>query len=94
MRVAYLTVEIHFFDPQSLKAKRSLLMKIREAVRRRFNVSVAEVGYHDKWQRTALGFAFLSAHADSAREETESILKFIKSRLPSGEITGHDLDCH
>ncbi|MEK7774061.1 MAG: DUF503 domain-containing protein, partial [Deltaproteobacteria bacterium] len=39
----------------SLKGKRQVLKSIIEKVRNRFNVSIAEVGDNDLWQRAELG---------------------------------------
>jgi uncharacterized protein YlxP (DUF503 family) len=91
MRVALLRLEMHFFETRSLKDKRSALARLRAELRKRFNVSVAELDHQDLWQRATFGLAFFTPHADSARAEEEKILKFLESRLP-GEIVEHTLE--
>ncbi len=41
----------------SLKEKRQVLRKIKDRVASRLNVTVAEVGNQDLWQRAEMGFA-------------------------------------
>src|SRR5207248_11793221 len=53
-RVAIGTVELHFPDVLSLKGKRHVLKGLKEKVRARFEVAVAEVDHHDMWQRATL----------------------------------------
>ena len=48
-------IELHIPGSTSLKAKRSVVNRIKERLKSRFNASVAEVDYHDLWQRAALG---------------------------------------
>ena len=42
--------------PGSLKEKRHVVKGLVTKIRNSFNISVAEVGNHDLWQRTSLGF--------------------------------------
>lgn len=55
MIVGTIRIELHIPGSTSLKAKRSVVNRIKERLRSRFNASVAEVDHHDLWQRTALG---------------------------------------
>ena len=50
-RVAVGTVELHLPDVGSLKGKRHALKGLKDTLRRRFEISVAEVDHHDVWQR-------------------------------------------
>ncbi|MBI2153315.1 MAG: DUF503 domain-containing protein [Candidatus Rokubacteria bacterium] len=56
-RVAVGTVELHLPDVDSLKGKRHILKGLKEKVRQRFEVSVAEVNHQDTWQRATLAIA-------------------------------------
>lgn len=67
MHVAVVVVELHIPQSRSLKEKRAVVRPIVEGLRHRFQLSVAEVGYQDKWQRALIGFAVVSetyAHAE------------------------------
>ena len=46
-------------DCRSLKGKRKVVKAIIARLRNRFNASVAEVAFHDKWQRTVIAACLL-----------------------------------
>jgi uncharacterized protein YlxP (DUF503 family) len=61
----------------SLKAKRSVLNRIKERVRNKFNVAIAEVGSNDLWQRIDLGLAVTGndgAHVDSQLSNVQNFI--------------------
>lgn len=60
MIVAVLTIELYLPGSLSLKDKRTILRGIKDRIGNKFNVSIAEVGYLDKWQRAELGIAQVS----------------------------------
>lgn len=61
--------KIEFFLPycHSLKEKRKVINSIVDRIRRRFNISISEAGYHDLWQRGSLGFAAVAESEKKAR---------------------------
>jgi uncharacterized protein YlxP (DUF503 family) len=59
VHVALVTVELFIPFAHSLKEKRSVVRGL-DQLRARFNVSVAEFGYQDKWQRALIGVCMLS----------------------------------
>lgn len=63
MRVGTLRLEIFLPASDSLKAKRSVLNRVKERVRTRFHASIAEVGGQDLWQRATLGVAVVGSEA-------------------------------
>ena len=52
--VGILSAELHFPENGSLKGKRKELLSVKAQLQRRFGASVAEVDYHDLWQRSRL----------------------------------------
>jgi uncharacterized protein YlxP (DUF503 family) len=61
MLVGTVTVELYLPGTGSLKEKRFVLKSLKTKIRNRFNVSIAEVDHHDKWQRASLGIAAVAA---------------------------------
>jgi uncharacterized protein YlxP (DUF503 family) len=61
MMLGTLQVELLIPGSFSLKDKRFVLQGLKTKIRSTFNVSVAEVDFHDKWQRTCVAFACVSA---------------------------------
>ncbi len=58
MPVGLLTLEIHLPYSHSLKEKRAVLRKVRDRLRSRFNVAVAELDHRDVWQVATLGVVY------------------------------------
>jgi len=60
MLVGILKVELYIPGIASLKEKRFVLKSLKTRIRNRFNVSVAEIDFMDKWQRSCIGIAVVS----------------------------------
>ena len=60
MPVGVLTLEIQIPYAHSLKEKRAVLRKMKDRLRSRFNVAVAELDHQDVWQRATLGVVSIS----------------------------------
>jgi uncharacterized protein YlxP (DUF503 family) len=65
------TWELHLEGCLSLKDKRSVLKPLTVALRRQLNVSVAETGHQDLWQRAEIACAAVG----SARTVVEETLR-------------------
>jgi len=52
--VGILTVELHFPEAGSLKAKRKHVKSAKAQLQNRFGAAVAEVDHHELWQRARL----------------------------------------
>ncbi len=74
-------VELHLPDVGSLKGKRHALKGLKERVRARYEVSVAEVGHHDLWQRATLALACVSHDARHANEVVSKAIDFIEEHV-------------
>ena len=59
--VSLLTVELMIPWAQSLKDKRGAVRGLRDRLRARFNASVAEVAWQDKWQRAVIAVCMLGS---------------------------------
>jgi uncharacterized protein YlxP (DUF503 family) len=81
------TVELHLPGVGSLKEKRHTLKGVKEKVRQRFEVSVAEVNHQDSWQRATLAVACVSQDSRHANEVVSKALDFIES-----VVDGHVID--
>ena len=77
MFVAAATVELRVLGSQSLKQKRGVVSSIKQRVRNKFNVSIAEVGGQDTWQIAVLGMAAVSEEGQDARLRLESAIDYI-----------------
>ncbi len=55
MIVGILTLELHLPEANSLKSKRFIIKSLKDRIKNKFNVSIAEVDANDLWQRSVLG---------------------------------------
>jgi len=80
-RVAVGTVELHLPDVGSLKGKRHALKGLKDTLRRRFEISVAEVDHHDVWQRATLALACVSGDSRHANEVISKAMDYIEDHV-------------
>jgi uncharacterized protein len=85
-RVAVGTIELHLPDVDSLKGKRHIIKGLKERVRTRFEVAVAEVDHHDIWQRATLAVACVSHDSRHANEVVSKALDFIEANVDGSVI--------
>jgi uncharacterized protein len=74
MPVGLLTLELHIEHAQSLKDKRQVLRSLKDRLRAKFNVAVAELEYHDTWQRSVVGVVTLSNEEQHVQESLQQVL--------------------
>ncbi|HLZ13263.1 MAG TPA: DUF503 domain-containing protein [Candidatus Acidoferrum sp.] len=75
MPVGLLTLELHIADAQSLKDKRQVLRSLKDKLRVKFNVAVAELDHQDVWQRSVVGVVTLSTEEKHVREVLQKALE-------------------
>lgn len=78
-------------QPQSLKAKRSVIRRLRDRIRNRLQLSVAEVDAQDLWQRAVFGVCCVSPDSSTARRLLQDCSKLIASE-GSVEIIEEEAD--
>ena len=66
--IGVLTLEMRLDDAHSLKDKRHVVKSLKERLRHKFNVAVAEIDYQDLWQRALV--AAVTVSGDHGRAET------------------------
>jgi uncharacterized protein YlxP (DUF503 family) len=71
-------IGFHLVDNRSLKGKRKVVRSMIDKVKARFNVSIAEVGSNDKWQKIEIGISTIGndrRHVDSSLSHVQSYLE-------------------
>ena len=74
--VAFIDLMVH--NSSSLKSKRKVVKSILGRVRSKFDLSIAEVDYQDKWQRCRIGFAVVTNDGGHAHRMVETVIGFIE----------------
>jgi uncharacterized protein YlxP (DUF503 family) len=77
MVVGVANIDIHIPQSGSLKSKRHLLKGIKDRLKNKFNVSVAEVGHNDLWQRTTLGVSVVANEKKFANQVLSKVVEQI-----------------
>jgi len=77
MVVGLANIDIHIPQSGSLKSKRHVLKGIKDRVKKRFNVSIAEVDHNDLWQRTTLGVSVVANQKQFANQVLSQVVDFI-----------------
>jgi len=72
-------VELHVHGSQSLKQKRGVVKSILHRLRNHHNVSAAEVGGQETWQRAVLGISAVGLDEVRVRRSLERAVEFIDS---------------
>ncbi|MGO9209313.1 MAG: DUF503 domain-containing protein [Terriglobales bacterium] len=62
--IAFLTLELRIEGAHSLKDKRQVLRSMKDKLRNKFNVAVAELDASDLWQRATIGVVSVSGSQD------------------------------
>lgn len=74
-----LEVECMLYDGHSLKEKRSVIKRLLARLRNDFNVAVAELDFHDLWQRTKLGVVTITNDKTHGEKVIQQVLQVIDS---------------
>jgi uncharacterized protein YlxP (DUF503 family) len=91
MTVGAALIEIHVHGSQSLKAKRGVVQSIKQRLRNRFNLAVAEVGGQDTWQRAVLGLSAVGSDASKVREVLARAVRFVEE-LHLADVIASDIE--
>lgn len=78
MIIGVLTVELAIFDAQSLKDKRRVIGSLKQKLRDRFNVSVAELAYADAPKRCRLGVVMVSQRSRLVHSQFDKIVDVVR----------------
>ena len=71
--IVLVSFEVLVNGSNSLKVKRSVVNRIKDRLRSRFNASVAEIGYLDKWQRAAMGMTMISNEQKKLQKDVDAV---------------------
>jgi uncharacterized protein YlxP (DUF503 family) len=72
--IGVLTLELRLEESHSLKDKRHVVKSLKDRLRHKFNVAVAEIDHQDLWQRGVVAAVTVSAdhtHAESVLQSVE-----------------------
>jgi uncharacterized protein len=89
--IGVLTLDIHVEHSHSLKDKRHIIKSLKDRLRDRFNVSVAEIDFLDSWQSSVV--AAVTVSKDRVRaEQVLSAVEAHASGILGGALTGTSVE--
>jgi uncharacterized protein YlxP (DUF503 family) len=91
MRVGLLRVRLVLRESRSLKDKRGVVKSIKDKLRSRFNISVAEVGGLSSRQVAELGIAFVSNDGRFIESTLSKVLGFVCGN-PFAEVSQSEIE--
>jgi uncharacterized protein YlxP (DUF503 family) len=86
VRVGIYTFELYLPASNSLKDKRKILKSLKDRLRTRHNISIAEVDGQELWQRSTLAVVSVSNKETVLQASFQKIHNEIEQRLPGGII--------
>ncbi len=89
--IGLMTLDLIIPSCNSLKDKRIVIKSIKDKIQQKFNVSIAEVDFQDKWQRARLAIAQVGNNYQYIEKNMNSIYRLIESK-GYAEITNHNLE--
>ena len=91
MVVGVLRIRLAIRGAHSLKDRRSAVKSLKDRLRNRFNVSVAEVGDRDHWQSAELGICTIGMERRILDALLSSVVEAAKSR-PDVEVVDYEME--
>ncbi len=79
MVIGVMTAQLHLQGIHSLKQKRSVVKRLIERLRNRYNVSVSEVDQQDSKVRALIGISVISNQRQFVEKQFDTILNFIRA---------------
>jgi hypothetical protein len=80
--IGVLTLDIHIEHSHSLKEKRHVIKSLKDRLRERFNVSVAEIDHLDSWQSSVIAAVTVA----NDRVRAEQVLQAVEAH--AGSVLG------
>ncbi len=85
MIVGVLTLELHLPESNSLKSKRFIIKSLKDRIKNKYNVSIAEVDANDLWQRCVLGAACVANESKVVNQNLDGVRNMVLN-MPSVEL--------
>ena len=90
MLIAACLIQLAIPAPNSIKARRRVANAVKERLRQRFHLSVAEVGDSDDRQEAVIGCVEVGNDPRVMRERMDRVIRFVEG-LGIAEVTGDDI---
>lgn len=90
MKVGCCSIRFFLHGNRSLKGKRQIVNSIKNRVKNKFNISIAEVGDQDEWQNLHLGITAVGSDQFNLDDLLNRVVDFIDD-MGLAEMTDHEI---
>ena len=94
MWIGWIEFDILLGDVQSLKEKRSVVRPLLAELKRRFELSVAEVGDHAQYRRSQVGVGLVAADRAHLVEVLAAVERFVAARPEFELLSARQRELH
>ena len=92
MNVGICKISLRLPENSSLKDKRQVLKSIITRIRNKFDISVAEVDNHDRWQLATIGICCVSNDNRHANAILSKVVDFVLNSRFGVEILDYEIE--
>ena len=89
--IGVLTLELQISEAHSLKDKRHVVKSLKDRLRSKFNISVAEIDGQDTWQRSVIAAVTVSGDHERAEQVLQAVEREAASLL-GGMLVSADVE--
>jgi len=82
--------DVHIDHVHSLKEKRFVMRSVKDRITRGFNVSLAETGYQDKWQRSEIAIVAVCGRRIDAERTLDRVRDLLDGEAELRVIETHN----
>jgi hypothetical protein len=92
MTIGILTLHLHLPACASLKEKRGRLKPLLHRLHREFNISVAEMDLHDKWQEAVIACALVNNDRVHIQRLLQAVVQWLEKNWPDMDVMDDRLE--
>lgn len=87
MVVGVCKIFIALHGNRSLKGKRRVIRSVKDKIKNRFNISIAEVDFHDYHQSAALGLCVVASDSGHANSQLQKAVNLISELTNISDVS-------
>ena len=92
MKILIYQIDLYLQASHSLKEKRGILKSFQNHIRKKFNVSIAEIDYQDVWQSSQIGIVMTANEIKVLNTALTEIQKFIENNFQNIIIVKEEIE--
>ena len=91
MIIGIMSIQVSVFDAMTLKDKRRVIKGLKDRIRNKYNVSIAEVGHNDSIRTAILGVALVANKSRFVNSALDEIVNFVRS-IPQLTLVDYNIE--